>query len=75
MFLAHQHELRQAHIQGVPLEGVNTLPDTPEGTTDDSDAIVPDEDEVGYPHMLANLIATKLPVSTLRAMLVGILSP
>jgi hypothetical protein len=67
--LARQRELRQARIQGVPPEGVNALPDAPpeEGTTDDPDAIVPDEDEVGYPRVLANLIATEFACVTIRS--------
>jgi hypothetical protein len=65
--LAHQWELCQVCIQGVPPEGVNAAPASPshDATNLDSDAVVPDEEEVGYPCTLANLIAAEFACVTI----------
>ncbi|KAG1798859.1 uncharacterized protein HD556DRAFT_1305720 [Suillus plorans] len=67
--LARQQELCQARIQGVPPEGVNTVPAAGDeaATNLDPDAIVPDQDEVRYPRILANLIATEFACVTIRS--------
>lgn len=68
---ARQRELCQAHIQGVPLEGVNVVPAPSVPSSNaadlDPDAIVPDEDEVSYPYVLANLIATEFACVTIHS--------
>jgi hypothetical protein len=61
--LAYQHESHHAHIQGMPLEKVDALPASPNDhptANPDPNAIIPQNDEVGYPRMLTNLILNLL---------------
>lgn len=57
--LARQREVRQAKAQGVPLEATDEI--------SNGDAILPDDEEVGFPQVLANLIITELACISIRS--------